>query len=62
MTRSCGKTPRPHRRPPTAPPTEIQINIVDLPPEQPYRDNEPGVGVSPAALGPASKHTRDSAL
>ncbi len=31
------------------------INIPDLPPEKPYRDNEPGVGVSPAEPGPGSR-------
>ena len=31
------------------------INIPDLPPEKPYRDNEPGVGVSPAGPGTRRK-------
>jgi hypothetical protein len=115
MTRSYGKTHRPARQQPIAPPAEIQINITgrhtleqlslevqraierlnvhgvagvekfrirllplddagapvavwddhgqqvltinipDLPPEKPYRDNEPGVGVSPAEPGPGSR-------
>ena len=33
----------------------LTINIPDLPPEKPYRDNEPGVGVSPAEPGPGSR-------
>ena len=33
----------------------LTINIPDLPPEKPYRDNEPGVGVSPAGPGPGSR-------
>jgi hypothetical protein len=33
----------------------LTINIPDLPPEKPYRDNEPGVGVSPDEPGPGSR-------